>query len=286
MTQSPDRQVHRRSCISPLRQADPDVTQVLNHSTPNNKGNRKVATPVTISTIAYNNRQDMTTPHYTSRVQHNNNQGRGLYAPVQRTPANNNEVIGLDFYSTLTRSSAAQKPISVSTHNHHMTPQSQPRQSQSSGQERTRGKHHNTTYSEDEGVVMTSESDSSVSQYPMYENRDSIIAANQQSQYAGRRNVTQEPRSRKPVSAHESQTNNVSVYQCNILKPAIQSRSNNSHSQSRRRDNFDYTKYSWDRTRDAGGSYLYYTSDYSRQQMDRTGNFPTLSTTYAPTFGK
>lgn len=217
-------------------------------------------TPIAVDNhIPYNNQEDTLTPHHTTREGYN----RELYAPSQ-TQSHKTDTIELDFYSTISRHATPYKPITVST-NHYHTP-IQTRQSHSAG--RSVKKSNNSTYSEDEGVVMTSESDSSVSQYPTYENRDSIMAARQPPPSAGRYPVVTDNNS---TARSESQNHHSVV------------RSQNGGQQDNRKPSFEYTKYSWDKTANTGSSFNRY-SNYS-QPMDETRYFHSMSTANGQNFG-
>lgn len=120
----------------------------------------------TTSNYSYNPdtpRQDKTitytqTPHYTARIKYNNN--RELYAPSCRPASNLNAAIELDFYSTATRQAVPYNPVPQYTADTKTARASVPRQQ------------YSNVYSEDEGIVINSESDSSVSQFATYDNRE------------------------------------------------------------------------------------------------------------------
>ena len=184
-TQSSQKPPNRRSYHSPQRRTSQFQTGVHSYSTPYKDTNYKQLpsgmTPID-NQVIYSNHEDTTlTDRYTA-AREGQNHNRELYASSNPQPLRA-DTLELDFYSTISRHATPYKPISVSTtHNYH-TP-AITRQSHSAGRSGKRS--NNSTYSEDEGVVMTSESDSSVSQYPTYENRDSILAARQRPLSNGR----------------------------------------------------------------------------------------------------
>lgn len=117
--------------------------------------------------------------HYSTRTQYNRN--RELYAPSSRTLTNQNDPLRLDFYSGSTRKAVPYNPNQTITPTHSVS--------------RHKASH---VYSEDEGIVVNSESDSSVSQFASYENREKYLIAAPPNQVLHR-----EPYSRYPVSGRK-----------------------------------------------------------------------------------
>ena len=268
-TQSSQKPPNRRSYHSPQRQTAQFQTGVHSYSTPYKETNYKQLpsgmTPID-NQVIYSNHEDTTlTARYTA-AREGQNHNRELYASSNPQPLRA-DTLELDFYSTISRHATPYKPISVSTtHNYH-TP-AITRQSHSAGRSGKRS--NNSTYSEDEGVVMTSESDSSVSQYPTYENRDSILAARQRPLSNGR----------FPTNAADAHNSNTRSESQHYSSAAIKSQHGGNDS---RKANFDYTKYSWDKT-PIGSSYNRY-ADYT-QPTDKASYLHTASAVNEQHFGR
>ena len=105
------------------------------------------------------------------------NRNKELYAPSSRT-ATTPDTLELDFYSSTTRPVA---PYRTETYQYGKSTYNNKQEHGNTSRSVTRSQYSNA-YSEDEGIVVNSESDSSVSQFATYDNRSNYTVPGQSAQ--------------------------------------------------------------------------------------------------------